>query len=148
MTDTRNNIYVERLAREWRQHGKIILSIDFDNTISPYETLDNQEDIDRSIKLIKECQLVGCYNMIHTACNPDRQDYIRAYCAEKGINIDSINTTPVELPYGKAGSKPYYNHNLCDRSALPAALDILEEAMYRQRSHLVAERHNYPGALG
>ena len=26
------------------------------------------------------------------------------------LNIDTINQTPIDLPYGKAGSKPYCNH--------------------------------------
>jgi hypothetical protein len=56
------------------------------------------------------------------------------YCDKIGIKVDSINQTPIELPYGQKGSKPYCNHFLDDRAALPAALDILEEAMYKQRA--------------
>jgi hypothetical protein len=56
------------------------------------------------------------------------------YCGKIGINVDSINQTPIELPYGNKGSKPYCNHFLDDRAALPASLDILEEAMYKQRA--------------
>jgi predicted HAD superfamily phosphohydrolase YqeG len=126
--------YIDRLVKEWQTHGKIIVGVDFDNTISPYHTLDNQEDIDRTIKILKDCQLVGCYTVIHTACNEDRHSEIMEYCNKIGIKVDSINQTPIELPYGNKGSKPYCNHFLDDRAALPAALDILEEAMYKQRS--------------
>lgn len=126
--------YIERLANEWKQHGKIIIGVDFDNTISPYHLFDNVDDIARAIKLIKDCQMVGCYVVIHTSCNEDRYEEIKEYCNICGIRVDSINQTPIDLPYGKAGSKPYCNHFLDDRAALPAALDILEEAMYRQRA--------------
>ena len=47
--------YIDRLVNEWQSHGKIIIGVDFDSTISPYHTLDNQEDIDRTIKLLKDC---------------------------------------------------------------------------------------------
>lgn len=132
--DTRLKKYSDRLSEEWKTHGKIILGIDFDNTISPYHTLENQEDIDRTINILKNCQLVGCYTVIHTACNDDRYSEIMSYCDKIGIKVDSINQTPIELPYGQKGSKPYCNHFLDDRAALPAALDILEEAMYKQRA--------------
>lgn len=127
--------YIDRLTQEWQLHGKIIIGVDFDNTISPYHTFDNQEDIDRAIKVVKECQNVGCYVVIHTACNEERHNDIKKYCSEIGIRVDSINQTPIDLPYGKAGSKPYCNHFLDDRAALPAALDILEEAMHMQRAY-------------
>lgn len=146
--DTRNQIYIDRLAKEWNQHGKILLSIDFDSTISPYETINNPEDIKRAVKLIKDCQDVGCYNIIHTACNPDRHKYIRQYCDNLGIFINSINETPISMDYGKKGSKIYYNWSVDDRSALPASLDILEEAMVRQRSSKLSKSMDYEGSLG
>lgn len=127
--------YIDRLVNEWQTHGKVIIGVDFDSTISPYHTLDNQEDIDRTIRLLKDCQLVGCYTVIHTACNEDRHEDIMAYCSKIGIHVDSINQTPIQLPYGKKGSKPYCNHFLDDRAALPAALDILEEAMILTRAY-------------
>lgn len=136
----KKNIYIERLAKEWMQHGRIILAIDFDNTIYPYETLDNKDDMNKAIGIIKEAQNVGTYNVIFTASNKERHPEILAYCKEKGINVDSINTNPIELPYGKEG-KIYYNINICDRSGMNEALDTLEAAMYLQRAHLNAVRH-------
>lgn len=42
-----NNLkkYVDRLYAEWTQHGKIVLSVDYDSTLFPYHTIDNQDDI-------------------------------------------------------------------------------------------------------
>lgn len=133
--------YIDRLVNEWQTHGKVIIGVDFDSTISPYHTFDNQEDIDRTIKLLKDCQLVGCYTVIHTACNQDRYEEIMSYCDKIGIKVDSINQTPIELPYGNKGSKPYCNHFLDDRAALPAALDILEQAMVLTRSYKYSQVH-------
>lgn len=147
---TYNPIYRERLSGEWKTHGKIVIGVDFDSTISPYHTLDNQEDIDRAIKILKDCQLVGCYTVIHTACNPDRHGDILSYCEKIGLKVDTINETPSELPiqYGRAGSKPYCNIFIDDRAGLGQALDILEDCMILQRSHKYAERSDYPGWAG
>lgn len=136
----KRNIYIDRLAKEWHQHSRIVLSIDYDNTIFPYETLDNQEDMNRAIKIIKEAQQVGTYNVIFTASNKDRHPEILEYCKSIGIRVDSINTNPIGLPYGNEG-KIYYNINICDRSGMLEALDTLEAAMYLQRAHLNTERH-------
>lgn len=124
------NIYSERLIKEWETHGKIIIGVDFDSTISPYHTIDNQSDIDRAIELILAAQSVGCYIMIHTACNADRHSDIIRYCTGIGIHVDGINETVIDLPYGKDGSKPYCNIYLDDRAGLVEALNILEDSIY------------------
>ncbi len=106
------NKYTERLIKEWRQHGKIVLSIDFDSTLYPYPTIENHADIERTIKLAQLAHETGAYIVIFSA-SP----------------IDSINVNPIDLPYGQNG-KIYYNINLCDRSGLVEALNTLEDAMY------------------
>lgn len=131
--DPRSQIYIDRLSAEWQLHGKIIICVDFDSTLSPYGSLANADDIKRTINLLKQCQAVGCYTVIHTACNEDRYQSIQDYCTALHLKVDTINKTPIEMEYGKAGSKPYANHFLDDRAALPASLDILEEAMVAAR---------------
>ncbi len=123
------NKYVERLAKEWKQHGKIVISVDFDSTLYPYPTIDNKEDIERTIQLVQLAYATGAYITIFTASGPDRHEEIQNYCDKIKIPVNSINTNPIDLPYGKEG-KIYYNINLCDRSGLKEALNILEEAMY------------------
>jgi 3-phosphoglycerate kinase len=55
------NKYKERLFKEWLQHGKIIIAVDFDSTISPYHTIDNIEDIEKVIETIKNAKYTGAY---------------------------------------------------------------------------------------
>lgn len=148
-----SNIYVKRLYGEWVQHGKIIVGVDYDNTISPYTSpyhpLDNTSDIDRVVKILKESQSVGVYIMIHTSCAPDRHAEIIEYCMGKGIQVDSINETPVSsVPFGKLGSKPFANIYLDDRAGLTESLDILEMALYMRRSYDNSKRLDYPGSGG
>jgi hypothetical protein len=77
----------------------------------------------------------GAFIVINTACNPDRYDEIRRYCADKGLEIDGINETPIPLQYGNH-KKIYANIFLDDRAGLAQSLDILTTAMYKTRGYL------------
>lgn len=131
------NIYQQRLLSEWRTHGKIIVASDFDSTISYWFTLENHDDIDYAIKVLKLCKEVGCYLTIFTACNPDRYDAIKQHCKRVGLPIDSINQTPIKLEYGNNG-KVYANVFIDDRMlAFRESLEQLEEVAFMMR----AEKH-------
>lgn len=125
----RNKKYVERLAKEWLEHGKIILAVDYDSTIFPWHTIDNQEDMDRVINLVQQAHEIGAYVVINTCSNKDRHPEIIDYCKKINLPVDGINTQPIQLPYGHFG-KIYANIYLDDRAGLLEALDILERAMY------------------
>lgn len=132
------NKYIDRLINEWNQHGKIVIAVDFDSTIYPWHTIDNVSDRDRTIDLLKKAHHTGAYIVVNTCSNIDRYKEIEDYCKDKGLKIDGINTTPIDLPYGKTG-KIYANIYLDDRAGLNESLDILEEAMYHRRSQIEKE---------
>jgi len=122
--------YIARLHKEWQTHGKIILAVDFDDTVSPWGFKDM--DFTPIFKAIKHAQTIGAYVVIFTACKPDRYQYIRDYCKDiGGFDIDGINENVIDLPFGNE-RKIYYNHLLDDRSALPYSLAILEIATMRR----------------
>jgi hypothetical protein len=121
--------YIDRLYNEWTTHGKIIIGVDFDDTIFPWRAA-TQEDCDRVITLLKRAKHTGVYITIHTACSRERYEEIQNYCKEKGLTIDSINENPIELPYGN-DKKIYANIFLDDRAGLNESLEILETTMYR-----------------
>jgi hypothetical protein len=122
--------YLERLEEEWKQHGKIIIACDYDDTISPWKL--RGYDPKRTIEVLKQAKVTGAYIVIFTACNPLRYEEIKNHCASIGLEIDSINETPIDLPYGK-DKKIYANIFIDDRAGLNEALNILEFAMYRIR---------------
>lgn len=129
------NKYSERLLEEWKQHGKIIIAVDFDDTISIYRSDFNKPDIERTIDLLKRVYLTGAYIVVFTACNIDRYEDIQEYCEKLQIPISAINKTPIDLPYGKNGAKIYANIFLDDRAGLTEALNTLEEALYAYRGY-------------
>ena len=128
----KGNKYAERLISEWLKYKKIMLSVDFDDTLAPWG-FTKEEDLlmfDKTIKIILLAKKIGAYVTIFTACSSDRYNHIVDYCLSKDLKIDSINENPIEVPFGKE-RKIYYNWNLCDRSGLEQALSILEYACYR-----------------
>lgn len=122
--------YVDRLESEWEQHGKIIIGVDYDDTISPWKM--NDFDFESVIKILKVAKETGSYIVIFTSCNEERYPEIISYCQSKGLEIDRINETPIELQYGNR-SKIYANIFIDDRAGLLESLDILEMSMYRIR---------------
>lgn len=121
------NKYVERLVKEWEMYGKIIVATDFDSTVSPYPTINNDADILRCTKLLQRVKSVGAYIVVHTCCDSGRYDDIVGFCKNNGVEVDSINKNPIELPFGH-DHKPYANIFLDDRAGFVEAMDILEEA--------------------
>lgn len=130
------NKYIERLYQEWKQHGKIIIGVDFDDTIYPWKFRSAEDAIkfDKTIQLLQVAHATGAYITIFTCSNPDRYEEIQAYCEKIKLPIDTINKTPFEIPHGwgKHG-KIYANIFLDDRAGLEEAIHTLETAMYRIR---------------
>lgn len=129
--------YSKRLLKEWIRHEKIVLSVDYDDTLFPYDAFGNNKDVVKTVKSVLKAQKLGAYVVIFTATNPERYNEILKYCKDLGIVVDSINRNPIDLPYGKDG-KIYYNINLCDRSGLREALTILNKA---RRSYKIYKKH-------
>jgi hydroxymethylpyrimidine pyrophosphatase-like HAD family hydrolase len=127
--------YSNRLYKEWIAYGKIILSVDFDDTLYPWGLLQNDKDRAKTIKLVKKAKGIGAYIVIFTASDKERYNEIIKYCKALGIDIDTINQNPIDLPFGNNGGKIFYNHNLCDRSGLTESLRILKKAMKRYRKY-------------
>lgn len=143
------NKYQNRLYQEWTMHGKIIIGVDYDDTISPWKFKDKEDliELDKTINILKVAKQTGAYITIWTACDQARFEEIKSYCSSKGLEIDSINENPVELPYGK-DRKMYANIFIDDRAGINEALSILESVMYRIRSDKESKRLDYPGSLG
>lgn len=132
----KDNKYLTRLYQEWKQYGKVIIGVSFDNTISPWKFKDKEslEKIDKTIQILRVAHETGAYIVIFDSGSPDRHEEIQSYCEKVRLPIDTINKTPFDIPegYGKDG-KIYANIFLDDRAGLNEALDLLETAMYMVR---------------
>lgn len=114
---------INRLVNEWYSYGKIIIGVDFDDTIYDFHKKGRKHD--NVINLLKQCKEVGCYIIINT-CNKD-YEFIKKYCSEIGIEIDSINEN---MPFTKFDTeKIYCNIMLDDRAGLESAYTALQTAL-------------------
>ncbi len=118
--------YAARLYKEWLEHKKIIIGVDYDDTIFPWR-FSSQEQCDKVIKELILCKNTGAYITIFTCSNVDRFQEIKDYCKSKGLEIDSINENPISLPYGNV-NKIYANIFIDDRAGLNESLLILTTA--------------------
>lgn len=139
----------DRLFKEWEKHKKLIVALDFDDTV--YDWRGSGDTHDKVLDLVRSCKALGFYIVMFTASKADRYDFIRTYMKEKGIEVDSINKNPIDLPYGNDG-KIYYNILLCDRAGLKTSYLILKGLVNRintltrtkNRVYLEAPRYLQP----
>ena len=120
---------VNRLVKEWKKHGRLIIAIDFDDTIFDFhKTAGDGECYDRVWNVLREANKIGALFVIFTASLPERFDFMKSYFVGTGIEIAAINTNPIKLPFGNNG-KIYYNILLDDRAGLGQSLEVLELAV-------------------
>ena len=118
--------YTQRLIEEWKEYGRLILSVDFDDTLMPYKTATGEECLEliEYLRSIQDKLVI----IIWTASKPDRYDEIRNYCSSVGLEIVGVNTAG--LPNLKFGteSKPYFNLLIDDRAGKQQAIEQLKTA--------------------
>src|SRR3990167_5383617 len=97
------NKYTKRLTAEWNKYGKIVVAVDFDDTIYPWahKSEEDLKQMDDIVSLLKKVKETGAYITIWSACTSDRFPEIQEYCKSKGLEVDTINQNPIDLPYGK-----------------------------------------------
>lgn len=126
--------YIDRLLEEWITHGKIVIGVDYDDTIRDWK-LKDYPTYSKVINLIRNCRETGAYITIFSACDEERYPEIETFCEAHNIKPDSINKNPIKLIYGNNG-KIYANIFLDDRAGLLQAMEILETALYKYRAYL------------
>lgn len=117
---------VKRLYKEYLAHKKLIVALDFDDTIFDYHNKGHQYA--QVIELILECQSYGFYIVIFTGTPPEKWEDIYNYCEKVGIKPATVNKNPIPLPFGNNG-KIYYNILLDDRAGLGQSYQILKKTV-------------------
>ena len=125
------NKYQQRLLDEWIQYGKIIIAVDYDDTLAPWR-LNSKEELKPLWELLKQCKYTGAYVTIFTACDNSRYPEILEYCKLMDFTPDSINQNPISLPYGNQ-NKVYANIFIDDRAGMNEAIQTLEFCLYKYR---------------
>lgn len=107
----------ERLLNEYRKYDRLIVGIDFDNTIKPIDPNNSCNDV---ITLLQRCsqdsKIVLCLWSIST--NKDEEKSKLDHCAKIGIKIDYVGSSPYQIG---SGPKQFFNVLLDDRAGLESA---------------------------
>lgn len=112
----------ERLLREYKTHGKLVVGFDFDNTIFDVHNIGG--DYSAIINLLRECKELGFILCLYTAeLDEDWLEWKVKYCGHFGIEPDYINESPL-IPGTK---KPFFNILLDDRAGLESAYLTLKK---------------------
>lgn len=119
---------VDRLMDEYHQYGKLIIALDFDDTIFDFHG--KGRCYPRVEQIILDCQKLGFYIMLFTGGHPDGYPKQMEYLADRGIYPVCINENPIPLPFGNY-RKPYYNVLLDDRAGLGQAYRILRRVVLK-----------------
>ena len=130
---------VERLFNDWKSYGKIVIAVDADDTIIPYN-IASQGDCDEVIQHLKKAQEIGAYISLHTSCGEERKEELMTYCHKKGLDITGYNSTVIDVPWGRPGSKQYANIYIDDRGSIIETLDILDKAKWKYIGHLRSQK--------
>jgi len=117
----------ERLYKEYQKHNKLIIAVDFDDTVYDFHSVDT--DHKNTIKILKECSDMGFFVVIFTASRPDRYDFMKMFLEFYGVKVATVNQNPIDLPYGNNG-KIYYNILLDDRAGLYSAYLTLQMTLH------------------
>lgn len=115
----------EKLIGIWRVHGKIVVGVDFDDTVFPFTSSKHVEDrCEIARNLLKELKehISLC---LYTVADEQSMVYKLHIMREYGLVPDFVNESPVQ-PYGKT-AKPFFNILLDDKAGLNETLEILTE---------------------
>lgn len=116
-------MYTDKLLKTYQEHGKIIVGVDFDDTIYPFSDDVNEKDCEFRIKLLKRLKdkIIIC---LYTCSDETSLRYKISLMKEWGISPDYVNESPVEIGNG---AKPYFNLLLDDKAGLEEATRRLVE---------------------
>ncbi len=114
---------VDRLYQEYKKHPKLVLAVDYDDSVKPRHF---EFDCSPVISAVKRAYNLGFYIVVYTAAEPERWPAMIEFMKEQGIEVAAVNKNAIELPYGNFG-KIYYNLLLCDRAGLGQSLEVLNK---------------------
>lgn len=116
----------KKLRAVYEEHGKIIIGVDFDDTIFSLEK-ETEQSCQLVRKLLKECVPFSTI-CLYTVADNQSLSYKVALMREWGFKPDFINESPVKLGNG---DKPFFNILLDDKAGLKEAYETLEEFQLR-----------------
>lgn len=120
------DIALKRLFKEYGSHPRLIVAVDFDDTVFDYHEVGSTHE--KVLETVKLCKKANFYVVVFTASPPERFPFIKEFFESKGIVVDSINENPIPLPFGNH-KKIFYNILLDDRAGLGESYKVLNSLL-------------------
>lgn len=118
---------IERLLREWKSYGRLIVAFDYDNTVYDYH--EKGLNFDNVIEQLQKLGSMGCEMICFTSCDESRFDGIKSYLKNNGIMCHGINKDSDRVPF--KGRKIYYNVFYDDRAGLGQVVRIMNTVIHQ-----------------
>jgi hypothetical protein len=127
------NNCLDRLYKEYKKYGKLIIAYDFDDTIYDFHKKDrNYNDVINLLRQWKDKATFICF----TASKPERYKEIWSYIINNNIPCDYVNEGVEGMPNGR---KVYYNILLDDRAGLLTAYNLLTDVLIMEKAESIKE---------
>jgi len=110
----------EKLLEAHKEHGKIIIGVDFDDTIFPLNQIyaNRCANTRKLLQDLKEHAIICLYTVADEQSLKYKVELMRLW----GITPDHINKSPVKLG---DGGKPFFNVLLDDKAGLIETYNLL-----------------------
>ena len=126
--DTKQYIdhYVEKLTKDYRAYGNLIIGYDFDNTISPLSDFSITYIHEVRSLLIDLARIEGMRFIVITCREGEELRMVEAKLIRYGLPYNAINQN---LPLSISGDprKIFCNIMLDDKCGLPISVEILQQ---------------------
>ena len=126
---TTTSARVAKLLLQYKQHGSIIIGVDFDFTI--YDPVTDTMHLDIIILLLQAEQL-NCKLCLWTA-NASRLPDILHRCKDVGLDFQWVNKSPIHIENEVV--KPHFNLLLDDTAGLGQSIEILTQVLRNLNEH-------------
>ena len=120
------NRCARRLLWEYNHYGRLVVGVDFDNTIRPIKQDSSCEAV---VELLKRCSADPKIDLCLWTISSGSDEHLSnghlslqekiEYCKSLGIKLDYINESPYLEDY--SGKKQFFNVLLDDRAGLESA---------------------------
>lgn len=113
-----------RLIKQYNTHGKLLVAVDFDDTVFPFSVPD--KEVEHVRELIRRLN-TGGHEVIVFTCRHDEEP-VKAFYHTQGMKYDYFNESPVkdeEVGLGKI----YFNVLLDDKAGLNEVYCTLESVL-------------------
>jgi len=121
----RDKVLLEQLKAVYEKHGNIIIGVDFDDTVFPFNRSDANiircAEVVKILKKVKSISTICLFSVADAQSLVYKEHIMDLY----GIKPQYVNESPMQN-WGKC-TKPYFNIQLDDKAGLNATLATLTE---------------------